>query len=109
MNAPQSPELVPQAPQASPSHDGAGASSPAAEALGQVCRLLRLWSAGGAPGPEEDCTPLLGWLEADPEAVAGRMLPALLEGLELYRRDQWLQYAISTTTVWGRWKGGELE
>jgi hypothetical protein len=37
------------------------------------------------------------------------MLPALIEGFELYRRDQWLHYAISTATVWGRWTGGELE
>jgi hypothetical protein len=109
MNVPLSPELVPQAPEAPSSRDGTGAPSPAEETLAQVCRLLRLWSAGDAPGPEQDCTALLGWLEANTEAVAGCMLPALIEGFELYRRDQWLHYAASIATVWGRWTGGELE
>jgi hypothetical protein len=109
MNAPQAPEVVPPAPEPLTPRDRAGAPSPATDALAQVCRLLRLWSAGDVPCPEEDCTPLVGWLEAEPEAVAGRLLPALIEGFELYRRDQWLQYAISTATVWGRWTGGELQ
>jgi hypothetical protein len=64
-------------------------------------RLLRLWSAGGV----EECAAVADWLEG----VAGRLVDGLLEGFELYRRDQWLQYAVGPATVWGRWTGGELE
>src|SRR5438093_1610334 len=80
MSAPLSPELVPQAPEAPPPRDGAGAPSPAAAALAQVCRLLRPCSArtrkaallrgpvldvlqeaaGPVPGTSADADALLG-------------------------------------------------
>ena len=80
-----------------------------ATAVSQVIRLLRNWSSGEAPGPDASWGALLSWLESAAEPTASRLLSALAEGFELYRRDQWLQYATGTATVWGRWTGGELE
>jgi hypothetical protein len=80
----------------------------AAEVVRHVGRLLRLWAGGAEVSGEWDCAPLLHRFEGDRAAAAG-LLRGLLEGLELYRRDLWLQYAADPATVWGRWAGGELE
>jgi hypothetical protein len=70
-----------------------------------VSRLRSAWCAASADAHGEDCSRLAAWLST----VAGPLLGGVLEGFELYRRDQWLQYATDPGTVWGRWTGGELE
>jgi hypothetical protein len=77
-------------------------SAHAANVIPLIARLLRVWCADA---PAEDCARLVGWLEG----IAGPMLESILGGFELYRRDQWLQYATGAATVWARWTGGELE
>src|SRR5262245_33264459 len=104
MSLPRSPEIVPQAP--GPPAPGEASLPPpvAIEVVRRVGQLLRLWGRGA----EEDCAPLVRALEGSREAAAS-LLRGLLEGLELYRRDLWLQYAADPATVWGRRAEGELE
>src|SRR5262245_7815539 len=103
MSTQSSPEIS-QAPGPPAPREASHPPPVATEVVRQVGQLLRLW----ARGAEEDCAPLVRALEGNGEAAAG-LLRGLLEGLELHRRDLWLQYAADPATVWGRRAGGELE
>jgi hypothetical protein len=80
----------------------------AAADTGEVYRLLRCWS-GEASDHATGWGSLLNWPESVDEPTAQRLLAGLIDGFELYRRDQWLQHASAAATVWACRTGGELE